>query len=440
MDVFIDFARRMDFRDKDGAPLIAWETPEQAFEAWKRCSAGRPCDYTGITYQKLTGGSGVQWPCNEAAPDGTERLYADHRFPTAWDECGDFGHDVETGAARTKEEYKAEDPNGRAILKAADYHPPAEEPDDAYPFRLTTGRVVYQFHTRTKTGRSAALNAAAPEPFAQVSEADATRLGVTEGETLEVATRRGTVRAPAKVGGIEPGHVFMPFHYGYWDDDREYARAANELTLTVWDPVSKQPAYKFAAAQVRKAEGGSAGARVMDAAGKVVGQAVELADKVKQAAHAERARVGDYVHRLIEAHAAMVEACDAVAKRHAAESEVRLGLAHLAEFSTAAQEALRPFAERYGGRGDGTASKLRGAVLSGGQTGSFGLLRDLHGVFLVASDVHVSTSVVMHASKMLRDEALLAACMELDRQNKRQLAWANTQLLARAPQTLVVPQ
>ena len=118
MAIMIDFADRMGFKDKDGNPLIKWRTPEEAFEAWKVCSAGRPCDYTGITYAKLTGGSGVQWPCNENAPDGTERLYADYHFPTAWDECGDFGHDIETGAARTKEEYKAEDPEGRAILKA----------------------------------------------------------------------------------------------------------------------------------------------------------------------------------------------------------------------------------------------------------------------------------------------------------------------------------
>ena len=68
------------------------------------------------------------------------------------------------------------------------------------------------------------------------------------------------------------------------------------------------------------------------------------------------------------------------------------------------------------------------------------LLRDLHGLFLLATEVHVSTSVLMHASKMLRDTELLGVCMDADHQNKRQLAWANTQLLLRSPQTLVVPQ
>ena len=54
LDIFLDFARRMDFRDKDSQPLIKWRTPEEAFEAWKACSRGRPCDYTGLSYEKLS--------------------------------------------------------------------------------------------------------------------------------------------------------------------------------------------------------------------------------------------------------------------------------------------------------------------------------------------------------------------------------------------------
>src|SRR5205085_1335902 len=154
-----------------------------------------------------------------------------------------------------------------------------EEPDDDYPFFLTTGRVVYHFHTRTKTGRSAELRQAAPEPYVQLNAQDAERLGVREGEVVEVASRRGTVRAPARVGGTEPGHVFVPFHYGYWDADGRHDRAANELTLTGWDPVSKQPYYKYAAVQVRKAQGASLGERVADVAGKVVDRAKEVVDK-----------------------------------------------------------------------------------------------------------------------------------------------------------------
>src|SRR5215217_3188519 len=86
-DIFVNYARRMDFRDKDGAPLIKWRTPEEAFQAWKACSKGRPCDYSGMSYAKLTGGSGIQWPCNEAHPEGTPRLYEDHHFPTQHAVC-----------------------------------------------------------------------------------------------------------------------------------------------------------------------------------------------------------------------------------------------------------------------------------------------------------------------------------------------------------------
>src|SRR4051794_19383955 len=87
LDIFLDYARRMDFRDKDGGPLPAWHDAESAFEAWKDCSAGRPCDYTGISYDRLRGGSGIQWPCNTEHPDGTERLYADGTFFSAPQYC-----------------------------------------------------------------------------------------------------------------------------------------------------------------------------------------------------------------------------------------------------------------------------------------------------------------------------------------------------------------
>lgn len=81
LEIFLEYARRMDFRDKDGDPLIKWTDPEGAFEAWKDCSRGRPCDYSGMSYERLREGP-IQWPCNEANPDGTERLYTDHTFST----------------------------------------------------------------------------------------------------------------------------------------------------------------------------------------------------------------------------------------------------------------------------------------------------------------------------------------------------------------------
>jgi anaerobic selenocysteine-containing dehydrogenase len=253
-DIFIDYSKRMGFKDKDGNALIKWNTPEEAFEAWKACTKGRPCDYSGMSYEKLTGGAGIQWPCNEQHPDGVKHIYTDGVFNTAIEQCETYGHDLDTGAALTEEEYKAINPNGKAFLKGTDYIPPHEMPDNEYPLWLTTGRLVYHFHTRTKTGRSKELQDAAPDGFVQISEEDAAAYSITEGDMIEVISRRGKVVEPARIGGIEPGLVFIPFHYGYWDND-ERPRAANELTLTEWDPVSKQPHYKYAAVKISKANG-----------------------------------------------------------------------------------------------------------------------------------------------------------------------------------------
>jgi predicted molibdopterin-dependent oxidoreductase YjgC len=100
--------------------------------------------------------------------------------------------------------------------------------------------------------------AAAPEPWAELSPADADELGISDGDLVAIETARGTIEVPARVNGIRPGVVFVPFHYGYWDlgddagPDGRPAGAANELTQSAWDPVSKQPLYKVAAARVTR--------------------------------------------------------------------------------------------------------------------------------------------------------------------------------------------
>jgi anaerobic selenocysteine-containing dehydrogenase len=257
-DIFLDYARRMDFRDKDDQPLPPWSTPEEAFEAWKKCSAGRPCDYTGLSYDKLRGGSGVQWPCTDEHPDGTERLYTDGKFFADPDYCEAYGKDLITGAALESTEYRAMNPYGRAIIKAAEYVPPHEPPTPDYPLALITGRTLYHFHTRTKTGRAPQLDAAARDVWVELSAEDASAAGIVEGDQVEIRTPRGRVVAAARITGIRPGVVFLPFHYGYWDEnDPGHHRAANELTLTDWDPVSKQPIFKTAAAAVRRLGAGT---------------------------------------------------------------------------------------------------------------------------------------------------------------------------------------
>jgi len=109
-------------RDRDGGPLVKWNDPESAFEAWKACSR-RLCDYSGVSYDKLRGAGGVQWPCNHDNPGGTERLYADGRFWSAPDVCQNYGRDLVTGAPLEETEYRALNPDGKAKIKAA-FTPP----------------------------------------------------------------------------------------------------------------------------------------------------------------------------------------------------------------------------------------------------------------------------------------------------------------------------
>ena len=250
LEIWLDYARRMGFTDRSGRPLPSWEIPEEAFDAWRECSRGRPCDYSGLSYVKLRDAPGIQWPCTDAAPDGTDRLYVDHHFMTEDDQCESYGHDLTTGAAVTPTEHAALRFDGRARLKAADWTPPPEPTDDSYPMDLMTGRTVYHFHTRTKTGRAPELNAAAPEPWVELSPSDTADLDVRDGDVVRVESRRGEVEVAVRCTGNRPGTVFLPFHYG----DPE--TAANDLTPTSWDPVSKQPHFKSGAVRVVPTENG----------------------------------------------------------------------------------------------------------------------------------------------------------------------------------------
>lgn len=114
---------------------------------------------------------------------------------------------------------------------------------------LTTGRSVYHFHTRTRTGRALELNAAAPEPWVELASSDAAELGINEGDRVCVESTRGSIEVTARCSRNRPDTLFLPFHYG----DPE--TAANDLTPTSWDPVSKQPHFKSGAARVVRARG-----------------------------------------------------------------------------------------------------------------------------------------------------------------------------------------
>ncbi|GHB15835.1 molybdopterin oxidoreductase family protein [Modicisalibacter luteus] len=464
LDIFLDFARRMDFRDKDGQPLIKWHTPEEAFEAWKACTRGRPCDYTGLSYAKLTGGSGIAWPCNEQYPEGHHQLYSDLQFPTTDEQCETYGHDLLTGGAVTQDEFRARAANGRAILKPAEFEPHMEVPDEDYPMWLSTGRVVYHFHTRTKTGRSPELQNKEPDAFVQLNPQDAEALDIEEGDMVRVTSRRGKAMAPARVRDIRRGHVFMPFHFGYWDEKDGRPRAANELTIFEWDPVSKQPTFKYAAVRIEKLTGhateqkanqaGESGhnkERRDSALGSVLS---ELKQAVASHAHVSEkggpqgnmgnegvpSHVADYLQLLIQSEKRLIRAYEAVKQTHSNVPDIAPECTLFTKWSSEAIERLEPFADKYGLGSTNEAGRLDQLFDFGGKgKGSFALLRDLHDLWLLVNESMISVIALSQAAQALRDEAFLEALRKTLHTNERQRKWFLTRIKQAAPQSLIVP-
>jgi anaerobic selenocysteine-containing dehydrogenase len=140
-----------------------------------------------------------------------------------------------------------------------EYIPPAEEPDEEYPYLLTTGRILYHFHTGTMTRRVEGLDAVRPDGFVEIHPDDAAALGIEEGGLAEVSSRRGTVTARAVVTRrSRPGSVFIAFHFA--------EAAANVLTNDALDPVAKIPEFKVCAVKIRPAGSRGAGKKAASAA------------------------------------------------------------------------------------------------------------------------------------------------------------------------------
>ena len=172
--------------------------------------------YGGVAYERLEG-RGLQWPCPTADHPGTPYLHRD-------------------GFARGK---------GRFI--PAEYRPPAEQPDDDYPLLLTTGRVLFHYHTGTMTRRSPTLTEQGNEPFVEIHPDDAAQRAVTSGDRVCVRSRRGQIELAVRVTEtVPPGVVFIPFHFA--------EAPANALTHAALDPTAKIPEYKVCAVQVTRAQ------------------------------------------------------------------------------------------------------------------------------------------------------------------------------------------
>jgi predicted molibdopterin-dependent oxidoreductase YjgC len=170
--------------------------------------------YAGISYERIDK-TGIQWPCPDETHPGTVFLHKD-RFV-----------------------------RGLGLFNAIEFKEPAELPDSEYPFILTTGRILYQYHTGTMSRRSEGLNFRSNGPFFEINPSDAAAHAVRDGQQVMISSRRGSIKVRALVTDrVNQGTLFMPFHYA--------EAAANVLTNAALDPVGKIPEFKVSAVRIEK--------------------------------------------------------------------------------------------------------------------------------------------------------------------------------------------
>ncbi|KAL0934813.1 periplasmic nitrate [Colletotrichum truncatum] len=444
LDIFLDYGRRMDFRDKDGNLLLPYKNSEEVFSAWKKMSYGRPCDYSEMTYDKLTGGSGIQWPCNKENPQGTERLFSDGKFYTDIEVCESYGHDLETGAPYTKTDYASFNPAGRAILKSCHYAPSMEETTDEYPLRLSTGRNVYQFHTRTKTGRSKELQDACPEPEVRISKEDAAKMDIQTGDNVVVKSRRGAVELKAKVGGISTGQIFIPFHFGYFDAKDGKARAANELTVDRWDPISKQPMFKSGAVRVEKIEAGEEPhfkELQSDAEQAVINKRVEA---VEDDSTRRKRLLETWLGETFESIKQLSEIYSTLLPDLCHDLEIEGGVLVLQRIAKRVETVLGEQVDKLGEdvcAGSKKAESLRSSLFPPVDTrrSPYEIMETLQGLHIYLSHIEGGLTALLPVSQATWDEEFYKAVQFAQAGMHRMQSWVAQQMQVRAPQTLLVP-
>ena len=171
--------------------------------------------FAGISFERLDNGETLQWPCKDKTSAGTPIMHVGH-------------------PAR-----------GKALLFPAEFKPSNELPDDEYPFILTTGRILYQYNAAAMTSRSEGLMEIAGEGFIEVNFKDAERLGISNGEKIEVSSRRGKITATARVGRkVSQGETWMPFHFP--------DSPVNVLTNAALDEYARIPEYKVCAVNISR--------------------------------------------------------------------------------------------------------------------------------------------------------------------------------------------
>ena len=218
-DIFLAIAKKLGCRDQ---LFPGWSAPSDAFAEWCTVSAGRLCDYSGMTYEDIEDNGGLQWPHPAGSviePGTASRLYGDGVFQTE---------------------------SGKANLLPTAWAPFPEQPNKDFPLILNTGRTVEHWHTRTKTGGIPILQRLAPRAWLEMNPGDAGRLGLHPHDRVEVVSARGRVsNVELRITEIiAPGQVFLPFHF--------VESNANQITQSAFDPISREPNFKQCAVRVER--------------------------------------------------------------------------------------------------------------------------------------------------------------------------------------------
>ena len=225
-----EFAKRMGYED-----LAPFKTPEDAWKEYQKCQEGTAM--TLASYDHLKKAHGVLWPVKGEQEEETRIRYA-----LPWDK------NVKPDAPDGIEFYGR--PDGRAVIWARPQVLPKELPDAEYPFAITTGRMLEHWHTGTMTFNVPELKRAAPEMVVDMNAEDAARLGIQDGDLVNIISRRATCKMKASINGRskpQPGLVYVSFH------DQNMERMINRVMLDSFDPGSKQPDYKASAVRIEKA-------------------------------------------------------------------------------------------------------------------------------------------------------------------------------------------
>jgi ferredoxin-nitrate reductase len=219
VEILTRFAKKMNFNG------FNFNTTEDIYKEHCIMTKNTNIDISFLNYNRLKNEGTFQWPVPDYGHPGTPRLFTDKKFYT---------------------------PSQKAIFNIPTaIENTSEQPNDTFPYILTTGRIRDQWHTMTKTGKVSRLMTHIPSPVLEINPIDAYKASINNGDIVVVTSKNGTVRVKAKVTEtIREGVLFLPMHWGKQLEND--LNRTNNLTNTLVDPISKEPDFKFTTVAVAK--------------------------------------------------------------------------------------------------------------------------------------------------------------------------------------------